>query len=90
MRRVATFGTATPPEVIIPCCLSSPEDLAVDWLGRNLYWTDSQRGVIELSNLAGRERTVIAVVPEALGGPSHIALDPHQGYEYICVCALFC
>ena len=39
------FGEATP---IITCCLATPQDLAVDWLGRNLYWTDSERGVIEV------------------------------------------
>ena len=39
------FSNATP---IITCCLATPKDLAVDWLGSNLYWTDSERGVIEV------------------------------------------
>ena len=41
---------------IITCYLATPEDLAVDWLGRNLYWTDSTRGVIEVRRRGERER----------------------------------
>ena len=74
---LASNGTG---ETIITCCLSSPEDLAVDWLGRNLYWTDSQRRVIEVSLLDGRSRSVLVIVPENLGPPGNIALDPFGGY----------
>ena len=39
-----------------------------------------------MSNLAGEYRTVIAIIPETLGGPSHIALDHIEGaYMYVCV-----
>ncbi len=66
-------------ETIISCCLSSPEDLAVDWLGRNLYWVDSQRRVIEVALLDGGGRGIFSIVPESLGAPGNIALDPFGG-----------
>lgn len=65
---------------VVCCCLSSPEDLAVDWYGRNLYWTDSKLRVIEISKLDGSERTIFALIPEQLyGAPSLIAVDPVRG-----------
>ena len=52
--------------------LSHPEQIAVDWVNRKLYWTDHSRGVIECSDLDGRNIKVIAngVIPQA------IAIDP--------------
>ncbi|CAI8020827.1 Low-density lipoprotein receptor-related protein 6 [Geodia barretti] len=67
------IGEATP---IITCCLATPKDLAVDWLGRNLYWTDSLRGVIEVSLLSGRSRRVLY---SELDQPSLLVLDPRRG-----------
>ena len=51
----------------------------MDWLGRNLYWTDSERGVIEVSTLSGEARTIVGVVPRDVGRPSRLALDPLAG-----------
>ena len=61
------------------CCLVTPEDLAVDWLGRNLYWTDSNRRVIEVAKLDGGGRTILAQIPKSFGSPSFIALDSTRG-----------
>ena len=66
-------------EVIISCCLSAPEDVAVDWMGRNLYWTDSGRHVIEVSSLIGGSRSVLLEVDRTLGPPALLALDPMSG-----------
>ena len=65
---------------VVCCCLNSPEDLAVDWYGRNLYWTDSKLRVIEISKLDGSERTIFALISEQLyGAPSLIDVDPIRG-----------
>ncbi len=69
------------PEQIISCCVGSPEDLAVDWLGKNLYWTDSSHGTIEVAKLDGRGRYLLA---RNLNEPAMISLDPVRGY--VCVC----
>ncbi|XP_071041955.1 low-density lipoprotein receptor-related protein 1B [Parasteatoda tepidariorum] len=44
---------------IVPIGAISPDGLAVDWLGKKLYWTDSKRNRIELCNLDGSFRKVL-------------------------------
>ena len=61
------------------CCLSQPEDLAVDWFGRNIYWTDSARRVIEVATLSGSGRMILLEVNPSLGPPGNIVLDPIRG-----------
>ena len=53
----------------------------MDWLGRNLYWTDSLAGTIEVAKLDTQERFVLF---QYLDHPSVITLDPMRGYVYIC------
>ena len=52
--------------------LSRPEQIAVDWVNRKLYWTDHGRYVIERSDLDGRNIELIRdrIIPQA------IAIDP--------------
>ena len=64
---------------MVCCCLSAPEHIAVDWYGRNLYWTDSDLGVIEIAKLDGSERSIFALIPEGFGAPSVIKVDPLRG-----------
>ncbi|XP_039297964.1 low-density lipoprotein receptor-related protein 1 [Nilaparvata lugens] len=60
--------------------LQNPDGIAVDWVGRNLYWCDKGLDTIEVSKLDGRFRKVL--LKEGLQEPRAIALDPHQGYVY--------
>lgn len=55
----------------------APEGVAVDWVSRNLYWTDSRRRTVEVSNLDGNNAKV--VVKEGLVSPRGIALHPGSG-----------
>ena len=57
------------------------EDLAVDWVGRNLYWTDYVLETIEVSTLNGSFRTVL--FNENITNPRALALDPRQEYVTI-------
>ena len=66
-------------ECVVCCCVESPADLAVDWYGRNLYWTDSELRTIEISKLDGSERSIFAIIPPDLGAPSLITVDPVRG-----------
>ncbi len=52
------------------------EGLAVDWVGRNLYWTDYVLEVIEVSDLNGDQRVVLFY--ENITNPRAIALDPRD------------
>ena len=78
-RQFVNLTSTSEPEPVVTCCLVTPEDLAVDWLGRNLYWTDSNRRVIEVAKLDGSSRTILAQIPKSFGSPSFITLDSTQG-----------
>lgn len=57
--------------------LASPDGLACDWLGRKLYWTDSETNRIEVAELDGALRKVLFW--QDLDQPRAIALDPGRG-----------
>uniref|UniRef100_A0A8D1CWI3 Low-density lipoprotein receptor-related protein 2 n=1 Tax=Sus scrofa TaxID=9823 RepID=A0A8D1CWI3_PIG len=50
------------------------ESIAVDWVGRNLYWADFALETIEVSKLDGTLRTVL--LSENVTSPRGIVLDP--------------
>ncbi|ETN61938.1 nidogen [Anopheles darlingi] len=57
--------------------IKSPEGVAVDWISRRLYWTDSEKDTIEVASLENPElRSVL--VSKHLVNPRGIAVDPHQ------------
>lgn len=51
--------------------------VAVDWVARNLYWTDTKTDTIDASKLDGTLRTVI--IGSELDSPRAIAVDPKFG-----------
>ena len=57
--------------------LQNPDGLAVDWVGRNLYWCDKGSDTIEVSNLDGEHRRIL--IREGLLEPRALALDPREG-----------
>ncbi|XP_067906739.1 low-density lipoprotein receptor-related protein 6 isoform X2 [Heterodontus francisci] len=60
--------------------LVSPDGLACDWLGKKLYWTDSETNRIEVAHLDGSLRKVLFW--QDLDQPRAITLDPARGYMY--------
>ncbi|TMS20080.1 Low-density lipoprotein receptor-related protein 8, partial [Larimichthys crocea] len=60
--------------------LNSPEGLAVDWVHKNIYWTDSGNKSISVATGDGRKRKVL--IATELSEPRAIAVDPHQGFMY--------
>lgn len=70
-------GALTNIEVIVQTGLATAEGLAVDWVGYNLYWVESNLDQIEVAKLNGSfRRTLIAGDMES---PRAIALDPAFG-----------
>ncbi|XP_056645747.1 low-density lipoprotein receptor-related protein 6 [Diorhabda sublineata] len=65
---------------VIDLGLTSPEGIAVDWLGLNIYWTDPVSHRIEVSRLMGRSRRTL-LWNEAYE-PHSIVVDPEEGYIY--------
>ena len=58
----------------LSCCIAG---VAVDWVGRNLYWSDMRSDRIEVAKLDGKQRTVI--ISENMESPRGLALDPRDG-----------
>lgn len=61
-----------------PTDLGCPEGIAIDHLGRTLFWTDSVKDRIEVASLDGSQRKVI--VDSDLVNPRAIIADPPNGY----------
>ena len=67
----------TGTEVVVQHGLATPEGLAVDWIGENLYWIDSNLDQIEVAKLNGEMRTTL--IAGGMEHPRALALDPGQG-----------
>lgn len=52
--------------------------IAVDWLSRKLYWTDSTLSRIYVSELDGSSKTVLVTVDD--GTLTDIVVHPIEGY----------
>lgn len=57
--------------------VSSSEGLAIDWVSRNIFWTDSNKETVEVANLDTQKRKVL--VSEGLVNPRGIAAHPYRG-----------
>uniref|UniRef100_A0AAY4EZ12 EGF-like domain-containing protein n=1 Tax=Denticeps clupeoides TaxID=299321 RepID=A0AAY4EZ12_9TELE len=65
---------------LIDTALHSPEGLAVDWVHKNIYWTDSGDKTISVATSDGKRRRVL--ITTDLSEPRAIAVDPRQGFMY--------
>ncbi|XP_014478375.1 PREDICTED: nidogen-2 isoform X2 [Dinoponera quadriceps] len=57
--------------------VSSPEGLSVDWVSRNIFWTDSGKTTVEVASLLTKKRKVL--VSDGLVNPRGIAVHPYRG-----------
>ncbi|XP_059387967.1 low-density lipoprotein receptor-related protein 2 [Carassius carassius] len=60
--------------------ITKPYGIAVDWVGRNLYWTDAQLKRLEVAFLDGRYRKHL--IKTDLQEPNSVAVNPHLGMLY--------
>ena len=63
--------------LIIPPGFKSPEGLAIDWLARNMYITDSELDIIAVTTINGTYRKTL--ISEDLVNPRAIVVDPQRG-----------
>ena len=64
-------------EVLFNQNVQTPDGLAVDIVGRNLYWTDTGTNKLEVSKLDGSYRK--ALITTGLDEPRDIILDVSKG-----------
>ena len=65
-----------PPFQLISSGVDLTEALAVDWVGRNLYWTDYVLETIEVADLEGKNRAVLFT--ENVTNPRAVSIDPSE------------
>lgn len=63
--------------VLIESELNSPEGLAMDWVHKNIYWTDSGNKTISVATADGKKRRTL--FSANLSEPRAIAVDPTRG-----------
>ena len=62
---------------LIPTGMESPEGIAIDYVGRNMFYTDSELDVVAVSDLNGEFQKVLHSTN--LVNPRAIAVDPLRG-----------
>jgi hypothetical protein len=61
--------------------LGSPEGIAVDWVSRLVFWTDSSLKRLEVAKLDGSLRKVL--LDKNIQNPRGIAVNPELGFVKI-------
>lgn len=59
---------------------SQVENIAIDWIAENIYWTSQKTKLIEVARLNGSYRYVL--IHENLDNPRAIVIDPRVGYLF--------
>uniref|UniRef100_A0A8C5KSR3 Low-density lipoprotein receptor-related protein 2 n=1 Tax=Jaculus jaculus TaxID=51337 RepID=A0A8C5KSR3_JACJA len=72
----SAFQNGTDRKVVHESGSSVTETIAVDWIGRNLYWTDYALETIDVSKIDGSHRTVL--ISKNVSNPRGLALDPRH------------
>ena len=65
-------------EVLVKINLDTPDGIAVDWINKKLYWTDTGNDMIEVSDFNGTNR--LELIKTGLEEPRAIAVHPSAGY----------
>jgi len=76
-RILSAFFNATSAKTLFRCNVQTPEGLAIDYLGRNIYWTDSGTNRIEVGLLDGSGRKLL--IKDGLDQPRAIVLHVRNG-----------
>ena len=73
----SSFLNRTSFKTLFYCNVKTPEGLAIDHVGRNIYWSDSGTKTIEIGRLDGTSRRVL--IKDGLEQPRAIVLSTRNG-----------
>ncbi|XP_039277225.1 low-density lipoprotein receptor isoform X4 [Nilaparvata lugens] len=76
----APIDEGTERITVITKDITTADGLAVDWIYNHIYWTDSGKNTIGLSNFEGSMRKVL--LTDEIEEPRAIALNPLDGWMY--------
>ena len=76
----ANFQSKSKQEQILIQDVNHTDGIAVDYQGRNIFWTDTGKNHIEVARLDGSFRKIL--ISDDLDEPRDIALDLVNGYMY--------
>lgn len=65
-------------DVLVKIDLNTPDGIAVDWINRKLYWTDTGTDMIEVADFDGNNR--LELITTELEEPRAIVVQPFLGY----------
>ncbi|XP_033097888.1 low-density lipoprotein receptor-related protein 4-like [Anneissia japonica] len=68
------------PEVLITEA-SIPDGISIDWVYRNIYWTDTGTNAIEVASLENPSKRTI-LISDNLDEPRAITIEPRLGYMF--------
>ena len=79
----AKMGENPKVNFLVKIDLDTPDGIAVDWVNKKLYWTDTGTDMIEVSDFNGTCR--LELITTGLEEPRAIVVHPALGYvEVIC------
>ena len=65
-------------DVLLKIDMDTPDGIAVDWINKKLYWTDTGTDMIEVADYDGTNR--LKLITTGLEEPRAIAVHPSLGY----------
>ena len=68
-------------ESVVDESINTPDGLAVDWIHKNLYWTDTGSNRIEVMSIRTNHRRTL--IEDDLDEPRAIVVDPREGQGWM-------
>ena len=69
-----------PAQVVIKRQSFQPMSVAVDWIGRKLYWVDMLNQRLEVANLDGSSAKILLSASQGIWAPRGLALHLNKRY----------
>ena len=77
-----SLNTTAAKAALFQCNVKAPDGLAIDKVGRNIYWSDTGTNRIEVARLDGSKRKLL--IKDGLDEPRAIILDERNGLVKLC------